>query len=293
VNWTWDATVTETVLKNVDINIDIAPTGLVMLEDLQIQIGDVTATSTVTGINNNPPAGATAGGPQVIDLGTLESTGTYNPNTGSVTDGVFADVATEATFLSGTVNPGAPFGVTLNFDLGTITVEGEPGEAGAPLDALTELPEVISAATAVGNNTSITADTAVELHEAQVVVGIDTSFGEDGQPSIDDLTLAEISATSTVSDILNASVDSAATAVGNNLTIAIEADGPDRLLMADITQLSAANVTAVSDVSDVEVNNYINLGALGRPLVNSVATAVGNNKSISVNAPTVDVNPTP
>ena len=291
VNWTWDATVTETVLKNVDINIDIAPTGLVMLEDLQVQIGDVTATSTVAGIHNTQPEGATPGGPQVIDLGTLQSTGTYNPTTGVITDGVNADVATEATFLAGTVNTGSPYGVTLNFDLGTITVDSAPGEAGAPLDALVELPEVVSSATAVGNNTTINADTAVELHETQIAVGIDTTFGEDGQPSIDDLTLANIAATSTVSDILNASVDSLATAVGNNLSVSITAAGPDRLLMADVTQLSGANVSATSDVSDVLVSNYVNLGALDRPLVNSMATAVGNNKSITVNAPSVSVAP--
>ena len=291
VNWTWDATVTETVLKNVDINIDIAPTGLVMLEDLQVQIGDVTATSTVAGIHNTQPEGSTPGGPQVIDLGTLQSTGTYNPTTGVITDGVNADVATEATFLAGTVNTGSPYGVTLNFDLGTITVDSAPGEAGAPLDALVELPEVVSSATAVGNNTTINADTAVELHETQIAVGIDTTFGEDGQPSIDDLTLANIAATSTVSDILNASVDSLATAVGNNLSVSITAAGPDRLLMADVTQLSGANVSATSDVSDVLVSNYVNLGALDRPLVNSMATAVGNNKSITVNAPSVSVAP--
>ena len=89
-------------------------------------------------------------------------------------------------------------------------------------------------------------------------------------------------------DILNASVDSSATAVGNNLAIAIEAEGPDRLLMADVTQISVANVTATSTVYDVSLNNYINLGALDRPIVSSVATAVGNNKSISVSAPDVD-----
>jgi len=289
VNWTWDATVTEIVTKDVDIDIVIAPTGMVMLEDLQIQIGDVTAVSTVTGVTNTQPEGASPGGPQVIDLGTLQSTGTYDPVTGSVIDGVNASVLEEVTFLSGTVNPGEPYGLTLNFDLGTITVEALPGEAGLPLDALTELPEVVSSATAVANNTTISADTAVQLHEQQIVVGEGTAFGEDGMPMMDGLTLAEISATSTVSDILNASVDSLATAVGNNLSVDIEAAGPDRLLIADVIQLSAANISATSSVSDVEVGNYLNLGMLDRPMVSSVATAVGNNKSISVNAPSVDV----
>src|ERR1051325_5164043 len=67
VDWTWTATVTETVTKDVIINIDIEPTGMVMLEDLQIQIGDVTATSTVNGVYNNQPTGGTDGGLVVVD----------------------------------------------------------------------------------------------------------------------------------------------------------------------------------------------------------------------------------
>lgn len=294
VDWTWTATVTEIVTKDVNIDIDIAPTGMVMLEDLQIQIGDVTATSTVTGVHNiQPTEGGSAGGTQIVDLGTLSFTGNYDQPAGNVTGTATAPDLPEEQFLAGTVNNGSPFGITMNFDLGEIEVTSEPGEAGLPLDALTELPEVVSSATAVANNTTITADTAVQLHEQQVVVGLDTTFGEDGEPSLDDLTLAEVSATSTVSDILNASVDSLATAVGNNLSVEIAAAGPDRLFMADVIQLSAANITATSDVSDVEVSNYLNLGMLDRPMVSSVATAVGNNKSISVNAPSVDVGTAP
>ena len=55
VNWTWDATVTEIVDKNITITADLIPTGMVMIEDLQVFIGDVTAESTVTNIDNNQP----------------------------------------------------------------------------------------------------------------------------------------------------------------------------------------------------------------------------------------------
>lgn len=298
VNWTWNATVNERVVKLVNIDINIEPTGMVMLEDLQIQIGDVTATSTVFGIDNNQPAGEDGGGggPIVVDLGNLSFTGNYDSTTGDVTGVATAPEIPGEQFLTGTVNPDDPFGITMNFDLGEIEVEQVPGEGGEALDALTELPEVISAATAVGNNTSIYADTAVQLHEAQVLVG-SIEFptdGEDGDVGGVDvlglgITPANVSATSTVYDILNASVDSSATAVGNNLTVEIEAEGPDRLLIADVLQLSVANVTATSTVYDVSLNNYLNLGVLDRPIVSSVATAVGNNKSISVNAPSVDV----
>jgi len=56
----------------------------------------------------------------------------------------------------------------------------------------------------------------------------------------------------------------------------------DAFLMADLTQFNYANGTASSSVTDLNVNNYANLAALDGPLVSSVATAVGNNVSISV-----------
>jgi hypothetical protein len=298
VDWTWTATVTETVTKDVDIDIDLTPTGLIMLEDLQIQIGDVIATSTVHGIYNNQPENGGGGGGEdtvTVDLGTLEFTGTRDTSTGAITGTANAPDIPGEQYLNGTANNGSPFGVTMNFDLGTLEVPipDDPG-TGGPIDALTQLPEVISEATAVGNNTTIDTDGAVELHEAQILVG-DVEFPTygpdyDGGVSILGFSIdpATVSATSTVYDILNASVDSSATAVGNNLAIAIEAEGPDRLLMADITQISVANVTATSTVYDVSLNNYINLGELDRPIVSSVATAVGNNKSISVSVPDVD-----
>ena len=97
---------------------------------------------------------------------------------------------------------------------------------------------------------------------------------------------ANIQATSNVYDILNASVDSAATAVANNANVELDAATPDDALMiADYTQAAFANVTATSNVSDVSLNNYTNLGALGKPIVSSVATAVGNNLNIKVTSP--------
>ncbi len=302
VDWTWTAVVDEVVLKNVTIDIDIDPTGMVMLEDLQIQIGDVTATSTVSGIYNHQPTGDSPGGPQEIDLGSITLDANYGLGGSFLPGGTANGDVVNGTVTGGMVDetdvpPDVNGNVQATIDLGTITIEVEPGE-GLTFDALTELPEVVSAATAVGNNTNIEADTAVQLHEAQILVG-DIEYptsGEDG--SVEGIgvlglgvTPATISATSEVYDILNASVDSSATAVGNNLAVNIEAEGPDRLLIADVVQVSVADVTATSSVYDVNLYNYTNLGALDRPIVNSVATAVGNNKSISVRAPGVDVNP--
>ena len=176
---------------------------------------------------------------------------------------------------------------------------------------MTELPEVVSAATAVANNTSITTDTMIELHEGQFAFNVEggengsseTPFVTGANTENSNLTAAgvlgvlaitgaivpsQISATSTVSDILNASVDSAATAVANNLSVSMEPKSAgDSVMIADIVQFAYANVTATSSVSNVSLNNYTNLGVLDRPIVSSVATAVGNNKSITVVAPVV------
>jgi hypothetical protein len=61
----------------------------------------------------------------------------------------------------------------------------------------------------------------------------------------------------------------------------------DAFALADLTQFNFANVSASSTVTGVDVNNYANLGVLEGPLVNSVATAIGNNVSFSVSSPEV------
>ena len=55
VNWTWNQTIDEQVIKNVLINVNIDPVGMVDDQIMQIQIGDVTADSTVSGVYNWKP----------------------------------------------------------------------------------------------------------------------------------------------------------------------------------------------------------------------------------------------
>lgn len=260
INWRWDAYVKDYVHKYTDIDTYLDPTGLVMLEDLQIFIGNVKAESYVYDIDNVQP-----------------SSGHYSKYV----------------------------------DLRKWSKGGNRYDSG--LDALTQLPEVISAATAVANNTSIETDTSVSLHEGQFAMG-DPEFLALATASLDGnsgggygvstnlqtaglLTLgglvglidpAEIHAKSKVWDIKNATVDSAATAVANNLTVDVAATGDDRLLIGDVVQFAIANVSAKSEVYDVYLDGYKNLGKLDRPIVNSIATAVGNNKSITVRAPVVN-----
>jgi hypothetical protein len=128
---------------------------------------------------------------------------------------------------------------------------------------------------------------------------------------------ADIEAYSKVWDIKNASVDSSATAVANNIsvTLASDVDGieqckdgctshGDRLsnhiVIADITQFAYADVRAKSEVYDVSATGYDHMRQLKTetlspkegdpgytikvptPWISSVATAVGNNVSINV-----------
>ncbi|WP_341912121.1 hypothetical protein [Ferrovibrio terrae] len=297
VNWTWDAAITETITKNVNININIDPTGMTMVENLQGHIGDVTATSKVQNIYNNQPAGT-----GTVDLGSTDIQFHYGIG-GAMIPG---DPYNSPNVSAGNVDevdqmPNINGTVTATVDLGEVTVP-----ATASLDAVTQLPSIVSAATAVSNNLNITTDVALQLHSGQFLVGEGSGEGSDpayygtGNSSLTiaaalasmalngDLVKSEVKAKSTVSDILNATVDSSATAVGNNLSVSVApVSAGNALLIGDVTQFAFADVTAKSKVNDVTISNYTGLGSLARPVVNSVATAVGNNASITVKTPVV------
>jgi hypothetical protein len=302
VNWNWNAQVNETITKTADIALNLAPSGMVMLEDLQVQIGDVQATSKVHDINNNQPltADQLSSGPQDLTF-YYQNDGTQY-QTADTTPGVSNGDVQEAYFDP--TQPAISGKVTLTYDVGALS--------GATFDATTELPSVVSAATAVANNTSITSDAAVQLHEGQFAFG--SGSGDSSTPPLggvnttnSNLTAADvlgamalggginpssITAKSSVYNILNATVDSSATAVANNLSVNVAPSTPDNaLVMGDVVQFADANVTAKSKVHDVSLNNYTNLGSITRPIVNSVATAVGNNKSITVMTPAPVVTP--
>lgn len=96
--------------------------------------------------------------------------------------------------------------------------------------------------------------------------------------------------------VQNASVENAATAVGNNISASIEAtmEG-DAFMVADFTQFNYADTSATALVDNVHIDNYAGFGDAGfgncggcvdglvqTPIVSNVATAVGNNISVSV-----------
>lgn len=158
------------------------------------------------------------------------------------------------------------------------------------LDAPTQLPIVLSSATAVGNNQSITSDVPVMLHDGQFVANV-----ADGKclSSCDAVSLAalaaalpsvknfiggsnlhtdiaglftvgaavgafqksEIDASSTVRNVLNVSVDSSATAVANNLSVelASDVDGGTKCAMFCKDRLS--NHVAIGDITQFALAN--------------------------------------
>src|SRR5690606_29778350 len=55
VEWEWDLEAHTDIDQYIDAKVDIDPSGFVALENLQLQIGDVTAESYVSDIDNNRP----------------------------------------------------------------------------------------------------------------------------------------------------------------------------------------------------------------------------------------------
>jgi hypothetical protein len=319
VDWNWNLDVTE----NIDIGYEgtgtFDPSGLVSVEKIQAHIGDLNAASTVTGVHNNAASGEGGGTVSYTETISLQALFDDNEASNPITNVIVNNPDLEASNASGNVDNNNET-VNITFDL-----TGEvPVVAATDLDAV-DLPSVVSTATAVANNQSIESDVALNIHDAQFVFG---GFnGENGDSEeLDDLsrvlsqapdtgnthtdilggltmaaalgliTPSSITATSDVSDIINASVDSTATAIGNNLDVEVNASTPgDAFALADVTQFTYADLDATSSVSEVSVNNYDGFGGAGMgslaeaqiPLVKSAATAVGNNMAIKVSAPSV------
>jgi hypothetical protein len=300
VSWSWDAAILETVTKNVDIRIDIAPTDMTMAESFQGHFGDVAAISDVSDIANNQP---TAGG--TVDGGTFDFQFHYGLGNAGAPGEFLDDDFKSPKVLFGSVDEtdDGTFGIN-----GTVTGTIGIGEimvpATAALAAATELGSVVSAATAVANNLGVDSDTALQLHIGQFTAG--GARSGDGQAPLAStgnthlsvaaflgslvldggLAKATILARSSVDTVANATVDSAATAVANNVGVRM---APDGMILADMVQFANADLSAVSTVRNVTLANYAGLGALGSPIVLSVATSIANNASFTRRVPVVSV----
>lgn len=210
VNWVWDATVTSSVITDATATTDLVPEGLAQTENMQSMLGGLTATSLVTAVDNN----------LIVDL----------VNSKSIDD----------------------------------------------------LGSVESVATAVGNNASIEADVSMQTDSVQEFAGADVGVPISGL----DLSVGlpgVILATSDVIGVLNASVDSDATGVANNLSLDLSTTSlEDGLAITNSEQLALALVTTASTVDVVAFENFGGLGTTDVPSVSSAATSVGNNLSVKV-----------
>lgn len=324
INWQWNSSVNDNITRNITIDPTIETEGLTQIEKIQVQIGDVTATSNVHDINNNT-VGADEDGIVTIDE-VVTVTGTYaSPGgPGHTSDALSGhaitanDATIQASYINdtGVLSEGAN-GFTEQSDI-RLQAEIDVSELESVQDAA-DLPLVESLATAVGNNQAIASNTSVSLHDGQFLFGgFGESVGQTELPAINPdagnnharttslltmaaamgaLTPATIGAKSHVYDITNAAVESVATAVGNNMSVDVEnASAASSVVMGDITQFAYADVTAESMVNNIGLNNYSGLGAAGfgagvedaMAVISSSATAVGNNLAITVSTPDVE-----
>ncbi|ENE8728054.1 hypothetical protein ABN728_004108 [Vibrio alginolyticus] len=126
---------------------------------------------------------------------------------------------------------------------------------------------VESTATAVGNNASISSDVQMDIDSSQSFAGDDL------------LLIGNISATSSVLGTINASVDSAATAVANNMSMDLTTTSDqDAFMLANNVQSSSANINSLSTVDVALTTDYSGTD----PFVSSSATSVGNNLDVKV-----------
>ncbi|UJQ93410.1 hypothetical protein [Mariluticola halotolerans] len=146
-----------------------------------------------------------------------------------------------------------------------------------PID---DLPVVEVGGQAMGNSASITADVSIQYDSLQTLTGLDPA------------TAANITSTSLASGIDNAAVDSAATSVGNSLSVDLAyLDPQNALAIGNNVQNALINASATSTVDGVNLLGFGALGTLPIPVVSSKATAVANNftANVAVGVPPVPV----
>lgn len=295
VDWTWDARILENIVKTVNIAIDMAPTGMVMVESFQANYGNIGATSEISDAANNPAAPGS-----VVADGAVH----FQFHYGMFGAGALNDAFKSSNVLTASVSESDQAPNINGTVRGSIAVPGIAVLSSDSRSAASELGTVSSAATAVANNLFDDSDVALQLHIGQFAVGARTGGTDGALPPLTEnsnlstataLALliyegafqkAKIDAKSSVAGVGNATVDSAATAVANNLSVTM---APNSLFLGDATLLAFADVAATSKVSNVTLAGFTGLGGLARPIVASLATAVGNNASISIRVPKIAV----
>ncbi|MDH2423398.1 hypothetical protein [Cobetia amphilecti] len=259
VKWNWHGKVESKIKVKADIDPMIEdPGGLVMVENLQKQIGDVSSEAIVKDVTYGTTAGET----------TVE-TGSFAGAAAGAAAGAVATGGKHGGSAAGAVAGAGAIAGTY-----TITTDTD----GIVNEDIVNLESLENAATSVGNNASIESDAMVNLHNEQYLAG--SGMGSDRRHSFSPSS-AEIDSLAKVENILNLSVDNAATSVGNNLSVTQDTYGIDTALIADNTQTSYATITATAKVKDITLGLAPAEGFEG-PVISNTATSVGNNMSVSV-----------
>lgn len=269
--WVWNVFAAKDITENVNVNVDINPSGMATVESLQENIGNVTATATLNNFENNPP-GVSENGVVSIDE-TITVTSNFDKPVGvgnSVPDsggGVSDDGDTPLTvsYLNGTLGEQANGFTTIN-DVriqGDIALENIEG-----INDAVDLPKVENTATAVANNYSMESSVAINVNSAQLNYGgfnvPEPDSTQNGNPIVDQQGYLG----ATYNSVDNAHVGKAYSAgLAGALGI--------------ITQ-GEVTADALINSSDDEGPTILNAS------VENTATAVGNNLSVDLAAFTPD-----
>lgn len=206
-----------------------------------------------------------------------------------------ADVTTTVTTAADAITEVLPTGLnqaendqqTLGSSLATSNVTGVDNALVSGLTGaapITDLAAVDTTATAMGNSASVDSDVQVNYDSKQVFGGVDVSLAAPLLGDIADLTVpGTVTATSSAIGILNASVDSGATGVANNLTVNLETTSDqDAFAIGNNEQTAVALISSTSLVDVVSFGGFADLGTLENAAVSSAATSVGNNFGVTI-----------
>lgn len=165
LEWNWQKDIKQKEDIDVKINLDVDITGMVEVEKLQIFLGDAEAESLVHNIYNDPirttqtttpPGGGNPPPkpPKPHMYGKDDNKGPKGPSCQNVRGGKDC----------GGHDPEPPKPVTVTL----------------PLNAVTQLPILVSTASAIGNNQSITSDVPIFLHDGQFVADVKEDYRPGG-----------------------------------------------------------------------------------------------------------------
>lgn len=328
-DWVWTVNVDKDIVESVNVDVDIAPTGMATVENLQQNIGDVTSTATLNNFTNNPPALGEDGVVSIDETFTVTSNFPSPVGVGNSVNNIGGNVQGDGDspldliLESGTLSEQENAFTVIN-DV-NVTGDIELSSIEGVNDAV-DLPQVVNAATSVANNMSLDSTVALNVSNGQFNYGgfaVPSTLSDDEAvlvsafESSDNsnhalanvgtlagalgmITQGEVTADATIDGSLNengvaiqnASVDNAATAVGNNFSVDLASiTASDSFIVADTTQFNYANMSATALVDGVSVDNYTGFGnaldelSVQTPIISNVATAVGNNASITVSSP--------